>query len=209
MKLAKASSAASDREVDIAVQAEDIIKRGNEAIRKKMAKPGALKLPPLLEARRIEYLMPDGVFSSQAMFDRILVMQIKPERAKTGTFGGGLIHMPATSEARITDEASRGIIVSAGLKALDNLRSNGCDLGHIVRFIRNAPWRMDVDTVEGHEVYELVMRDGDLVASEDLAEALRRGECSLLWDAQAQQHVYVDKDGEQWKPRLPWIQDDL
>jgi hypothetical protein len=197
----------AEKVVELAVGAEAQKAAGNAAIKSKMAPKGSLKLPPLLEARRWEFLMPDGCFQTQALFDRILVMQI-PYTDKS-TFGDTGIIMPETTKARLGDEACRGIIVSAGLKALDNLRSNGVDLGHVIRFIRNAPWRMEVDNVLAKTVYELVMRDGDLIASEDLAEACRRGECRVEWDDEAKQHVYVDSKGKQWEPKLPWIQEDL
>lgn len=204
-------SAVAAKLADISAQTERLVKAGNEAIRKRMTKKGGLKLPELLEARRWEYLIPDGMFAVQAAYDRILIAQISSAPRETFVEGGTLI-MPATTQARVTEEASRGIVVSAGLVALDNLRSNGIDVGHIIRFIRNAPWRMEVDNVEGHVIHALVMRDGDVIASEDLATALRKGECKakLLRNADGtEQHVFVDKRGKQWKPTTPWIQDDL
>ncbi len=193
--------------VEAAVGADAVIKAGNDAIRAKMSPKGTLKLPPLLEARRWQYLIPDGCFSVQAVFDRMLVMQIPFSDKKT--FGDTSIIMPETTKARRADEACRGIIISAGLKGLNNLRSNGMDLGHIIRFIKNAPWRMEVDVVNGKDIFELLMRDGDVVGSEDLAEALRRGECEVVWDEETAQHCYKDATGKQWTPLLPWIQEDL
>jgi hypothetical protein len=182
-------------------------RRGDEEIRAKMAKPGSLGLSPLLEKRRWDELIPDGAFEQQAVYDRLLVMQVDKSRG-TDTFGDTSILMPATTKARLQDEACRGIIVSAGPLALDEIRGNGMDVGHYVRFIKNAPWRMQVDMVQGTAIHLLVMRAGDIVSSEDLAEALKRGECKLVVDADGT-HGYVDNEGNQWKPKLPWIADDL
>ena len=192
--------------VDIAAKTESIVGKGNDAIRKGMAKRGSLNLPALLEARRWEFLIPDKAFDHAALYDRILILQLTDSEGET--FGeDSTIIMPEITKSRLADEACRGVIVSAGLSALDHLRSNGADLGHVVRFIRNAPWRMKVDRVEGHDIHELVMRDGDLISSEDLAIALRKGQCKVAYVEG--QHVFVDAKGNIWKPEMPFIQDDL
>lgn len=188
--------------------AEDAIRKGNEAIRKKMAPKGKLGLPDLLEQRRWDELIPDSAFKFQAAFDRVLVMQTSGNKSKTFVEGGVIQRTHATIE-REEDEASRGVLVSAGLGALDTLRSNGIDVGHYVRFIRNAPWRMKIDNVEGQDIWLLVMRDGDLVASEDTAEALRNRKCKVAWNDEAKQHEYVDAKGKHWKPKSTWIADDV
>lgn len=205
--LRRRKSKAGDKLVKAVVSSDITARKGDDAIRKAMSPKGKLGLCPLLEARRWVELIPDNAFKTHAVFDRILVMQVDMDKHKE-TFGDTGILMPDTARARINEQTCRGIIISAGLLALDELRSNGIDLGHYVRFIKNAPWKMQVDTVEGHEVYELVMRSGDLVSDEDLSEALRRGECRIEYDAASGKHGFVDKKGVQWQPKLPWIAED-
>ncbi len=183
----------------------------DQEFRKRMSPRGELNLPPLLDQRRLEWGIIDAAFSRQATFDRVTIWQI-PEQ-KTETFGeGSLIVMSDQSKSRLKNEAPRGILLTAGLKALDSLRSNGMELGHIVSFIQAAPWRIFVDYVKGHRPAILVMNVGDIMGSEDLALQTRSGELreELKETAQgAMQHVYVNRDGKYHFPVQPWIGDDM
>ena len=69
----------------------------------------------------------------------------------------------------------RGILIAAGPLARDELKSNGCDLGHVVTFIKLAPWRLQVGSHGGHDVHIMILRSCDIIASEDLARQLREG----------------------------------
>jgi len=189
------------------------VDRAERSLTKALAKKGKLGLPPLLDARRLEYGIPDGAFKLQAAFDRILVYQIPINRKNT--FGDTSIIKPETSERREAEEAPRGILVSAGMKAMDNLRSNGIDLGHIVSFIRLSPWRMYVDCVEGLSFHIMILRDGDLLGSEDLRAALVQGKCKIEVREYKDEegvlrrcHMFKDSNGDLWDPEIPWIPED-
>jgi len=182
----------------------------NEIRKSYMAKAGSLNIPPLLEQRRWEYAIPDGAFSIQASFDRILAWQIKPaiHDNQKGTFGDTSIIMPAASRDRTEDEAPRAILVSAGLNALDNLRSNGIDIGHIVTFVRLAPWGIPVVSIGGKEKKILILRDGDILGSEDLKANLDSSKCGLdilTHEDGSKEHRYVDQNGTTWDPTMPNI----
>ena len=139
-----------------------------ERISKQMhiSPPGSLGLPKLLDDRRLEYDIPDGAFGAHAVFDRVLVYQI--DRVRTATFENSLIHRPDISRAREREECPVGVIVGAGLSALDSLRSHGVDLGHVCIFVHLAPFRFQCGTIDGHPVYVLLLRAGDIIASMDL-----------------------------------------
>lgn len=171
----------------------------------RMSPPGALNLPDLLEARRLEYAIPDGAFAVQASFDRILIWQITD--VKKDWSEAGLI-IPDTAQDRLKKEAPRGILVSAGLSALDSLVSNGYQLGHIVRFLHLAPYVVRCETIRGADYYTRVMDAGDLFGSEDLSEQIRNGDLtpgrlSPNGLAASEQHVLWKKDGTalSWRPR--------
>jgi len=171
---------------------------------------GDLGLPPLLAERRLEYGIPDGNFEFQTVFDRILVYQV--DRYTGDTYGeGSLIHMPHTHRESEKQMAPRGILVAAGLTALDQLRSHGVDLGHLVTFIRLAPYRYPTGRILGRETYSILMRAGDILGSEDLCQAMKNGECKID-DRKNEdgiiEHVFVDKDGKIWEPNSPFIGDD-
>jgi len=168
---------------------------------------------PLLEERRLQYVIPDGAFRQAAAFDRIIIWQL--QQGDSDTFGDTSIVMPEASQKRAEEEAPRGILVAAGLNALDSLRANGIDLGHIVTFIRQAPWHMKVDTIDGVALHALMLRAGDITGSEDLAKSLSAGECSIELKETVhedgvvvREHHYTDKDGRSWNPTMPDIGDD-
>ena len=169
------------------------LEEASDRLREAMAPPDSLGLHPLLEKRRWEHGIPNGAFKHQAAYDRVLVQQIIGEQEAKGTYGGGLIHMTDRAKAREKDSYPRGVIVSAGLQALDVLRSNGMDIGHVVTFVRLAPWRMRVETVAGIEYHLMVLRAGDIIASEDLAHQLSTGERAVLQlkDKARVEHVYT------------------
>lgn len=140
---------------------------------------GHYNIPELLDKRRFEYAIPNGAFDQWPAFDKVYVHQITTKERKTYAKDGRIL-MP---EARISHErntAPRGIIVSAGLQALDSLRSSGFDLGHIIRFKKFSPFIQPVDEIDGHELTVMVIRDGDIVGSEDLAAAYHNKEVSIV-----------------------------
>jgi hypothetical protein len=181
----------------------------SDAIRARMAPPGALKLPKLLEARRQEYGIVDGAFKMQCAYERVLVWQIARETGKK--FEGTGLFMPDTVATRSQREASIGVIVGAGLRALDILHSNGMALGHIVQMIRNAPWRIKVDAIAGHEFHLIVLNAGDLLGSEDLATELLAGEAKVV--PEMNEHGVTEhcilRDGAIEKPQTPWMSEDF
>lgn len=172
--------------------------------RGRMAPPGGLPgIHPLLEERRFVYAIPDGAFRIQAAFNVCLVWQVG--RFETDEIGETGLYMAKTTKKRIDEETPRGILVSAGLAALDCLRSNGIDIGHMVSMLRLAPWRMPCDMVGGVEYSIMILRAGDITGSEDLSAALRHGKCAVVFDAQTGQHQFVDEQGKRWDPKLPFI----
>lgn len=165
----------------------------------------AMRLPPLLEKRRREHLIPNGAFASQPTYDWIHVYQIG-EKDSTGpqTYGDTSIIMPDRVRELARDESPRGIIVGAGLLALDQLRSNGVDLGHICRFVKLAPYRIVIDNILGKDFLVLVMRAGSITSSEDLEAARRAGKTVAIYNDQSQ-HAWAHPGKPNSKaPVQPW-----
>lgn len=123
-------------------------------------------LPSLLEARRKLFAIPDCCFRREAMFGRVLIYQITDDAEK---FPNSSLWRPEANKEKNLREAPRGVVITAGLKALDYLWANGAVLGSIVNFVRLSPWRMPVGTVKGKQIELHVVRVGDIVAFEDLA----------------------------------------
>lgn len=174
--------------------------RRSAIIQSKMSGPGKLGLPPLLDERRLEFGLMDSAFDVQAAFDRVLVYQIPPKHYAKGTFGeGSRIVMSDRAQDAETRQAPRGIVVSAGLRALDELKSNGIELGDIVMFNIVQPWRVEYDIIDGKRPYLLVMHSGHLIGSEDAARRVRSGALSVSTEELPSGHtvhVYRDREGK-------------
>lgn len=149
-------------------------------LKTRMSPAEDLRLPPLLERRRQQYGIPDGVFKVEATWDRIIVFPIDlfdGEQAEKTT--GGL-WKPTTTKQRDLQEGHRGVLISAGLSAMDRLASHGYELGHIVHTNKNVPFARRCEQFEAFEVFYLAMREADLLGSEDLREQLRTGEAKII-----------------------------
>lgn len=186
--------------------------RHTEERKKHMSPPGALGLSPLLEERRIQFGLTDAAFTRSAMlYDKVSIWQIADHQEET-YIKGGVIVKPDQADDRLTRECPRGILVGAGLRALDILLSNGVELGHIVYFISSAPWRLELEHIAGTRPRILVMNAGDILSSEDLARKLIGGECAVEGRGApgiAPTHMIVDKrTGHFWDPIQPWIPED-
>lgn len=149
------------------IVAESIEKQLKESLKPK----GYFNISELLDQRRLEYMIPNGAFESYPGFDKVYIWQLSTVEGNTYA-KGGMIVMPDQIIAAKRNTAPRGVLVSAGLKAMDALYSSGFEIGHIVRFKKMAPFIQPVETIDGHELTVMVIRDGDIVSSEDLASSI-------------------------------------
>ncbi|MEE9219981.1 MAG: hypothetical protein V3U34_00390 [candidate division NC10 bacterium] len=185
-----------------------------KAMPKHQSKKGTFEfLSKMLDRRRLTHAVPDGAFKRIPTFDNVMVMQLSDNPDEEHFAGTGIIK-PVMSERKEKEEAPRGLLIGAGLSALDALRSNGIDLGHFVSFIRQAPWHMKVDTVATHGIYCLVLRAGDIKGSEDTMTWLVEGKLQIRTRDEdgVKVHYYVkfDEDGTPtvWNPTEPFLPDD-
>jgi hypothetical protein len=184
----------------------DAVKKQGLALLARMSPEGMLGLPKLLDSRRMQYGIPDGAFAQKALFDRVLVFQI-PDRTSSTYEQGGLIEMPDNVKAANLYRAPVGIIVSAGLNALDALVSNGCQVGDKVQFVKNAPYFVRVDTIGGKDFNLVVLTAGELIGNFDLQDRLKRREMfevqNPLEPGRAE-HVFKKEDGSFLLPQPAW-----
>jgi len=179
-----------------------------EKRRAKLAPPGSLGLPQLLDERRLEYLIPDGMFQQQPCYDRIYVYQIPPEHVirkdREASKSAFAIRMSGGWRDMEQDRAHRGIIVSAGLSAWDHLVSHGMGLGHIVNFAFFSVLRHFPDDDQNESIVPL--HAGQLISSEDTQRMLRTGELSIrqIETPDGIRHVYRTKDGKEFKATIPF-----
>jgi len=119
-------------------------------------------MPPLLAERikQHEIVLPRG----RPVFDRIFVYPLG-DKDQEEKFEGTNIIKPTQSKDLYG--ASRGIIVKAGIKALDILWSHGIELGHTVLVARLSPWERKYEG-KGRIHKVMVLRASEIVSSEDL-----------------------------------------
>lgn len=157
-------------------RAEEVAERLNvaaniaEELERSLKPLGFYNIPELLDKRRLEYGIPNGAFESFPTFDKVYIYQIPlPGQGKSTYTEGGMILKPEQTKSAERRTAPRGIVISAGLQALDSLYSTGIEIGHIVRFKKLSPFIMPVAEIKGKWFEVYVVRDGDIEASEDLA----------------------------------------
>jgi hypothetical protein len=175
-----------------------------EELLRHISPEGALGLPRLLDEKRIQWGIPDEAFThSQACFNKVLVWQTPLNT--DATYEGTLILKPDSVQKRDRMEAPRGVIVSAGLQALDALRSHGVDLGHTVGFCRVAPFRKHFATIGGVQLSLIILHASEIIDSEDLNKAIR--ERRVRFRAEEHEgvmtHYYIDENGKRWHPVAP------
>lgn len=182
-----------------------------KTLRDRMSPPDALGLPPLLEKKRWKHGIPDEAFTTMhATFDRIFVVQVEEIEGETYGEESRIIRAD-TTRSRQKNEAPRGVIVSAGLLALDEMRSNGIDVGHTVVFMRNYPFRIIYTAIAGVDMHLVVLRAGDIAGSMDLAESLKQSNVSIdvVRDEEGFHHEYKDEQGRTWNPAEPYVLDEM
>lgn len=188
---------------DVAIELRDF--EGDTAakrtalIKERMSPPGALHLPPLLEAQRLKHGIPDGFFKSQAAFDRIFVFPLDQWDGEETFAPGGSILRGKLTKLKDMQEGNRGVLISAGLTAADRLMSHGIEIGHVVTTNKNVPFARRCERLtDGTEMFYLVMREADLAGSETLAQELREGKKKVVdigGDGEYQHQVAVNDNG--------------
>ena len=181
-------------------------------IRERMSPPGALHLTEKLEAAREKHGIPDGFFRVAAGFDRIFVFPIDPFDADEKLPGSSL-YRPELTQQKDLQEGYRGVLISAGLTAMDRLMSHGYELGDIVMTNKNVPFARRMELLEGKPMFVLVMRDGDLAGNETLQADILAGKRRVIdaGDPDEYEHQVSWRDGgNNWttvKKQSVYVQD--
>jgi hypothetical protein len=152
----------------------ELAESGQKVARRRKGKV-TLTRPSLLDKRVAQYGIP--MWPGEATFARILVYRIPDKAASRKTFvEGGIVEMIDTTKSNEEFRSPRGIIVSAGLQAMDILRGNGMQLGEMIWMSSHTPWRFKVDTRKnGSDVEFFFMQAGDVTLSEDLLASRKAG----------------------------------
>ena len=132
----------------------------------------------LLQKRIEEFKLPECPY--EPAFDRVVVCILPEKKASRDTYvDGGLIQKPQAIKTREENESPRGVLIAAGLGAMDELRGFGIDLGHLVWIARFSPWRHVVDRKAEGDIELMFLRAGDIVGSEDVRGLVREGKLKV------------------------------
>jgi hypothetical protein len=159
----------------------------------KMSPPGTLNLPDLLERRRWEAGIIDEAFRLFPVGENVFIYQMRV--LEGASFAG--THLFAGVGAKEADRysAGRGVIVSAGLRALDYLWSFGVEPGHIIRVAKLSILRIQLGGhTAGTEEYLMVMNCSECRASTDLGHDIVDGLARITRDPRGK-HLLVYQDG--------------
>ncbi len=185
-------------DLDFIAREEERLKKAIEALKKDVERPELpklLKLPKLLEKRRLEHLIPTRAFEGALLYDRCFVYPAADEDLQgPKTFEGTGIHMAERTKERERDANPRGVLVAAGTLARTPLASNGVFLGHMVRFQSYTPFIQHIGLIAGKQFYVHSLLAGNIVSSEDLEQQRRDGEAELVYDNTLGEYEW-DMDG--------------
>jgi hypothetical protein len=119
---------------------------------------------PLLlhRLKQFDISLPKG----RTVYDRIYVYPLEGKDLGD-KFEGSMLYKPGQSQNLYG--ASRGVIVKAGLRALEQMWSHGIELGHIVIVARLSPWERKYEG-KGRIHTVMVLRASEIVSSEDLED---------------------------------------
>lgn len=159
-----------------------------DAVMARLAPPGKIPgLTALLEHRRLDFGIPDGAFqTSQALFERVNIWPVALPSDVKETYGDTKVIKTAGTQKVEEQDTSRGVIISAGAKALDVLRSNGVDLGQIIYFTRLAIYGITVDWIGGKPKRIKMLNVGEVTDAEDVLFAMQAGR--IRWGGEPYKH---------------------
>lgn len=181
----------------------EILKR-QEAFKGHTSPLGTLGLDRHLDEARVKFGIPDTAFDVAASYDRVFVFQVS--LLKDGKKGGdSMIHLPDSTLDREKNKAPTGCIVSAGLRALDILKSNGHQLGDVVLHTNAVPYFVRFDNISGHDQHMIVLKAGQISGNYDLAERLKNRAVRLKLEHDSDgspYHAYIDENGKSLVPQL-------
>jgi len=123
----------------------------------------AVATPLLLHRiKQFGLVLPKG----RPVYDRIYVYPIG-DKDQDEKIAGSMLYKPQQAKDKFA--ASRGVIVKAGIKALEQMWAHGIELGHIVLVARLSPWERKYEG-KGREHTVMVLRSSEIVSSEDLED---------------------------------------
>lgn len=154
----------------------------------------------LLQKRVEEFQIPQ--WPGQALFERVLIYRIPEETTASDVLAdlGDGKKLYKTDGRKNVDIARcpRGVIVSAGLRALDIMRANGMQLGELVWFAPHVPFQFEVKQKGSQTDTFSFMNVGDVIISEDVLGRLvpkdgeAKPELRVQHNTRTNQHILVD-----------------
>ena len=166
--------------------------------------------PDPIPARAKEHDMHPGIFDFQCAFDKVVIASIdslafelhEDEYGNTWhTWPGASMTIPADVVSQSNGANPRGIVISAGLKAMDYLHHHDVRLGDIVSLARISPYQITVGFDPScNKVYQAkVVEANAIMCSFDHIERRKRGEVKLTWNGSSHSYVAAGATEEERK----------
>lgn len=126
----------------------------------------------LLQWRQRCWAIPQ--LTSAPIDNQVIVWRLPPLQLSPG----GLV-IPETEQSPNV----KGVIMAMGPRAMDTLRSNGIEEGHVITFARFAGWELHDNTPEHMRHNQiLIIKDKDVLGSDDLKRLLDAGKLTYVQD---------------------------
>jgi len=174
--------------------------------------------PRILLERAVQWGIPKEALRCTCAYDRVLLKHVMPlgvegrwneKTGKVEHFYGseGIIEIPEFSKEKLQNTAPRVLIISAGLDALAQLRTNGINIGHYVHIQKLSPYRMPMDYNAGVPYLLTSARAPDVQNCEDTTRLLNEGKLVRKWrrDKDFVGFVYEKGPGFENDPEVSYI----
>lgn len=151
----------------------------SQTVRSEPPTPAHINLPlwPARLKARLEYYKAE-LPPFYPVFDRIFVYPLEAADQPETTAGGIVL----AQQTKAKYGAQRGILVMAGMKAVEQLYSHGINIGDVVITARLSPWERSYISRDKRPHKVLVLRASEVVASEDLYNQYETGDFAMCLD---------------------------
>lgn len=164
-------------------------------------------MPKLLRERIVQYDIPPA--PGAINFEDVLIFQVPDQEWSSEKWSSdSTLYKPEYVQDADKRKCPRGIIVSAGLKALDIMRDHGMQLGEMVLFSPNSFHRFQVKrTGDGKMVEFPFMHISDVHISEDIPSRLAAGELEMVRVGRSYRFVWAGEEATEGRIDPPRFSD--
>lgn len=156
-------------------------------------------LPKKLRARLEHFKAELPTF--QPVYDRVFVYPLETYGQPDKTAGGIII----AEQQRRRLAAQVGLLIGAGVKAIEELYGHGVELGDIVMMARFSHWERGYFGRDNKEHRIYILQAGEIVGSEDLKTRIDEGDIWMEMSRADGKVMFNERDGDRQRSDPPRI----